>query len=68
MLADQHGGGGADRRHVQRTADVPGRARVARRAHDVVPHGVSVNLAARREARVEVGRRLVNLLQRDVGG
>ena len=39
-------------------AHVPGRARVQRRAHQVVPDAVAVDLAARREARVEVGRRL----------
>ena len=39
-------------------AHVPRGARQPRRAHEVVPDRVAVDLAARREARVELGRRL----------
>ena len=38
-----------------------------RRAHEVVPDRVAVDLAARREARVEVGRRLGDVDDREVG-
>ncbi len=43
-------------------------ARAAAHAHHVVPHGVAVDLAARREARVEVGRGLGDVDDRDVRG
>src|SRR6185312_1034918 len=68
VVADQPGGGDANRFDVQRLADVPGPARPQRRADEVVPDGVAVDLAAGREAGVEVGGRLGDVDQRHVGG
>ncbi len=67
VVADQRGGGRADRLDVERLAHVPGAARAQRRADEVAPDGVAVDLAARREAGVEVGRRLGDVDQRHVG-
>ena len=58
----------ANRFDVQRLAHVPGATRPQRRANEVAPDGVAVDLAARREAGVEVGRRLRHVDQRHVGG
>ena len=67
VLAHQHRGRAPDGVGVERLAHVPRAARPPRRAHGVIPHRVAVDLAARREARVEVGRRLGDVDDRDVG-
>ena len=66
VLADQQRRRRPDGVQVQRLPHVPGGASAPRRAHEMAPDGVAVDLPARGEARVEVRRGLGDLDQRDV--
>jgi 1-acyl-sn-glycerol-3-phosphate acyltransferase len=67
VFAHQRDGSAPDRIQIDRLAHVPGAPQPQRRAHGVAEHPVTVDLPLRGEPRVEVGRRLGDVDDGQIG-